>query len=84
MTETPEFELPAAAIARFQEILGVERVLLDEAQRDEYRDPYWHHDDRTYDSSAVLLPTTTEEVQAVVRVANSQPSRAEFRFKLIW
>ena len=70
MTETPEFELPAAAIARFQEILGVERVLLDEAQRDEYRDPYWHHDDRTYDSSAVLLPTTTEEVQAVVRVAN--------------
>ena len=67
--ETPA-ELPEAAIERFRALLGDDRVLLEEAQRDEYRDPYWHRDDRTYDSSAVLLPTSTEQVQEIVRIAN--------------
>ena len=58
------------AVARFREALGADAVLLEEARRDEYRDPYWFKDDRTYDSSVVLLPSTTEEVQAVVRIAN--------------
>jgi 4-cresol dehydrogenase (hydroxylating) len=64
------FDLPDEAVTRFQQLLGAERVLLDDAGRDQYRDPYWHHDDRSYDSSAVLLPTTTEEVQGIVRIAN--------------
>jgi 4-cresol dehydrogenase (hydroxylating) flavoprotein subunit len=58
------------AIARFTAALGADAVLLEEADRDEYRDPYWFKDDRTYDSSAVLLPSSTEEVQALVRIAN--------------
>ncbi|MCS5723914.1 FAD-binding oxidoreductase [Herbiconiux sp. CPCC 203407] len=68
--DSPAFTLPEEALTRFTELLGTERVLVDEAGRDQYRDPYWHHDDRTYDSSAVLLPTTTEEVQGIVRIAN--------------
>jgi 4-cresol dehydrogenase (hydroxylating) len=58
------------AIERFTEALGADAVLLGDAERDEYRDPYWIQDDRTYESSAVLLPSSTEEVQAVVRIAN--------------
>jgi 4-cresol dehydrogenase (hydroxylating) len=62
-------ELTPEAIARFTDILGHEGVLLTEVERDTFRDPYWHHDDRTYDTSAVLLPRTTAEVQAVVKIA---------------
>jgi 4-cresol dehydrogenase (hydroxylating) flavoprotein subunit len=60
------------AIERFTEALGAGAVLVGEAERDEYRDPYWVPADRTYDSSAVLLPSSTEEVQAVVRIANEE------------
>jgi 4-cresol dehydrogenase (hydroxylating) flavoprotein subunit len=62
--------LPDEALTRFRQALGADAVLVEEAERDEYRDPYWFKDDRTYDSSVVLLPSSTEEVQAVVRIAN--------------
>lgn len=64
------FVLSDEALRRFREALGDEAVVVDEAGRDEYRDPYWYAEDRTYDSSAVLYPSSTEEVQAVVRIAN--------------
>ncbi|GGA64825.1 4-cresol dehydrogenase [Pseudoclavibacter endophyticus] len=63
------FELPGEVAQRFCDAIGAEHVHTDEAARDEYRDPYWHRDDRTYDSSAVLYPASTEEVQAIVRIA---------------
>jgi len=69
MTSAVPFELPEAALARFRDILGDDAVHVDEAQRDEYRDPYWYQPDRTYDSSAVLYPSSTEQVQEIVRVA---------------
>ncbi|MHA6969336.1 FAD-binding oxidoreductase (plasmid) [Glutamicibacter bergerei] len=60
------------AIARFVEALGEDAILLDDESRrhEQYRDKYWPAGDDTYDSSAVLLPASTEEVQAVVRIAN--------------
>jgi 4-cresol dehydrogenase (hydroxylating) len=51
-------------------IVGREGILLTEEERDTYRDPYWFHEDRRYDSSAVVFPTSTEQVQEIVRVAD--------------
>jgi 4-cresol dehydrogenase (hydroxylating) len=62
--------VPEEALARFRAALGEDAVFTEQADRDEYRDPYWFKDDRTYDSSAVLYPSTTEQVQAVVRIAD--------------
>ncbi len=70
MVKTAEYILDDAVLQRFRDVLGPQAVLVDQADRDQYRDPYWHAEDRTYDTSAVLLPTTTEEIQEVVRIAD--------------
>ena len=64
------YELTAEAEARFREVLGDDAVVTDQAGRDEYADPFWIKGDRTYDSSAVLYPSSTEQGQAVVRIAD--------------
>src|SRR5690606_22442955 len=51
-------------------IVGRENTLLTQEERDTYRDPYWFHEDRSYDSSAVVFPASVEELQAVVEVAD--------------
>ncbi|GLI26524.1 4-cresol dehydrogenase [Agromyces rhizosphaerae] len=66
---TPAFELPDAARDELVAVVGREHALLTEEERDTYRDPYWFHDDRSYDSSAVVFPANVEELQAVVRIA---------------
>ena len=67
-TDAP-YTLEAEAERRFREALGDDAVVTDRAGRDGYRDPYWFQDDLSYDSSAVLYPASTEEVQEVVRIA---------------
>ena len=62
--------LPTELVSRLQELLGAEGVLLEEADLQEYRDPYWIPGDSTYYGAAVVLPESTEQVQAVVRLAN--------------
>lgn len=69
MVEPTEYVLDRTVLQRFQDCLGTAAVLVDQAARDEYRDPYWHAEDRTYDTSAILLPSTTEQVQETVRIA---------------
>lgn len=64
------FVLDPAVEQRFRDVLGEDAVVVDRAGRDAYRDPYWFQGDLTYDSSAVLYPDSTEQVQAVVRIAN--------------
>ncbi|UOQ56885.1 FAD-binding oxidoreductase [Leucobacter allii] len=71
MSAQPAYRLDEATLAAFREILPADAIVVDEAGRDAYRDPYWHQEDRSYDSSAVLYPATTEEVQAVMRVADA-------------
>ncbi|MET4639253.1 FAD-binding oxidoreductase [Mycetocola sp. 2940] len=61
---SPEIE------SRFRDVLDEGAVIVDREGRNDFRDPYWFQDDLTYDSSAVLLPSSTEQVQAVVRIAN--------------
>jgi 4-cresol dehydrogenase (hydroxylating) len=68
--DTTPYVLGEDAVARFREVLDDDAVVTDQAGRDEYSDPYWIKGDRTYDSSAVLYPTSTEQVQAVVRIAD--------------
>jgi 4-cresol dehydrogenase (hydroxylating) len=70
MVDAAPFTLPAAALARFREILPEDAVHVDDADRDQLRDPYWFQEDRSYDSSAVLYPTKVEEIQDIVRAAN--------------
>jgi len=62
----------AAAIKALTAALGKPWVLTEEDDLDPYRDPYsltWGEKDERL-ASAVVLPETTEQVQAVVRIAN--------------
>jgi FAD/FMN-containing dehydrogenase len=58
------------AIEAFTDALGADRVLTDSEALREFRDPYAYKQSDEWDASAAVSPTTTEEVQAVVRIAN--------------
>jgi len=57
-----------AAINAMRAAIGEENVLTDAASMADYGDPYAPPGD-WYQPGAVLLPSTVEEVQAVLRVA---------------
>jgi len=59
-----------AAIGRFEELLGADAVLTAPGDLLDFRDPFWIPGDDTYAPSAVVLPSSVEEVQGVVRIAN--------------
>jgi 4-cresol dehydrogenase (hydroxylating) len=58
------------ALGRLSEALGEEKVLSTRSDLDAFRDPFSHADWDEYTAAAVVMPTTVEEVQAVVRIAN--------------
>jgi len=58
------------ALEAFSAALGAERVLTDEAKLREFRDPFQHASSDDYTASAVVMPTTVQEIQAIVRIAN--------------
>ena len=64
------FELAPDIADRLVAVVGAEHALRTDPERDEYRDPFWHQDDRSYDSSLVLFPADLEQVRAIVRIAN--------------
>ncbi|GAB3616654.1 FAD-binding oxidoreductase [Okibacterium endophyticum] len=57
-------------LERFVEVVGRDGALLTQDERDTFRDPFWLPEDRSYDSSAVLFPRSTEQVQRIVRIAD--------------
>lgn len=59
-----------AALARFREILGADGVLTESDQLAPYTKIMMAGDDADYIPSAALLPTTTEQVQGIVRTCN--------------
>ncbi|MDX2377552.1 FAD-binding oxidoreductase [Microbacterium sp. LRZ72] len=63
--------LPQTVVQSLIEALGADAVLTQSEEVDTYRDPYWLPGDDTYIASAVVEPTSTEQVQAVMRIANS-------------
>ncbi|MGD9606756.1 MAG: FAD-binding oxidoreductase [Leucobacter sp.] len=71
MTQTAEAlpQLPAGAEEKLRALLGDDRLVVDRPTVDEYKDPYWIPGDETYAASAVVLPSSTEEVQEIIRIA---------------
>ena len=66
----PSQKALSAAIDGFVAALGSGAVLTSEAELAEFRDPFAHATWDDYTASAVVMPTTVEEIQEVLRVAN--------------
>ena len=60
----------ARAIDAFAAALGADKVLTSDADLREFRDPFQHATWDAYTASAVVMPTSVEEIQEVLRVAN--------------
>jgi 4-cresol dehydrogenase (hydroxylating) len=60
------------AIDDFTAALGPAKVLTGEQDLREFRDPFQYESWDEYTGSAVLMPTTVEEIQAIVRIANER------------
>jgi 4-cresol dehydrogenase (hydroxylating) len=58
------------AVEAFVSALGADAVLTSEEDLREYRDPYAYVGWDEFTASAVVMPTSVEEVQAVVGIAN--------------
>jgi 4-cresol dehydrogenase (hydroxylating) len=68
---------PGLSESEFDQVLdelgaavGAEHVLLEPEATREFRDPFWYATWDDFEASAVVQPTTVEEVQAIVRIAN--------------
>ena len=66
----PKFDLQPA-IARLRSVLDTEGLLTATADLAGFRDPFQHPAWRDFEPGAVLLPTSTEQVQDIVRIANA-------------
>jgi len=60
-----------AALKELADILGQDGLIVDEAKVAEFRDPFAPPTGRWYEPGAVLMPTSVEQVQEVLRVANA-------------
>ncbi len=58
------------ALEGFTVSLGADRVLTADDDLREFRDPFQHATWDTNTASAVVMPTTVEEIQEILRVAN--------------
>src|SRR3954467_9909852 len=58
------------ALDALAEALGADAVITSDEGLREFRDPFQFETWDDYTASAVVMPTSVEEVQAVVRVAN--------------
>jgi 4-cresol dehydrogenase (hydroxylating) flavoprotein subunit len=70
MSATARFELTDEAVGRLEAALGAHAVLTSPEDLAEFRDPFWIPGDDTYVASAVVMPASSEEVQAVVGIAD--------------
>lgn len=72
-TTVPEGTTSAAlerAIEAFVAELGPDAVISDPNALRGFRDPYTYRESDEFDASAAVMPTSTEQVQAIVRIAN--------------
>jgi len=68
--ELADLELPAELVTALTEVVGPTGIFLERPEVDKFKDPYWIPGDETYAASAVVSPTGTEQVQAIMRLAN--------------
>jgi 4-cresol dehydrogenase (hydroxylating) flavoprotein subunit len=59
------------AIERLTAALGADKIITDPAELREFRDPFQVGTSDDYAASAVVMPTTVEEIQAIVAIANA-------------
>jgi 4-cresol dehydrogenase (hydroxylating) flavoprotein subunit len=60
----------SGALEGFTAAVGPDAVLTSEEQLLEFRDPFAYSTWDDYTASAVVMPTTVEQIQEIVRVAN--------------
>src|SRR5262245_60051337 len=58
------------AIEAFVDVLDADAVVTDPDALRQFRDPYAYRESDEWDEPAAVAPTTTDQVQAVVRLAN--------------
>lgn len=58
------------ALTRMAAAIGEDKVLTGAESVKDFRDPYSYRESDEWDASGIVCPTTTEEVQAVVRIAH--------------
>ncbi|MEP7349819.1 MAG: FAD-binding oxidoreductase [Sphingorhabdus sp.] len=68
-SEMPTIDV-SKAIEQLRNVLGPEGILIEPSAVSEFRDPFAPPVGDWYEPSAVLMPSTVEEVQAILRVAN--------------
>lgn len=61
--------LPTRVLRAFESIVGADAVFVTDEDRDAYSDPY-RVDPRGHRPAGAVAPTTTEQVQAIVRIAS--------------
>jgi 4-cresol dehydrogenase (hydroxylating) len=62
----------SAALSDFEKIVGADSVIAVEDELRAFRDPFQPPSWDVYTASAVVSPTTVEQLQAIVRVANER------------
>jgi 4-cresol dehydrogenase (hydroxylating) flavoprotein subunit len=70
MTTTQAPVLSASALEDFASVLDADALLTSEEELREFRDPFAFAGWDDYTASAVLMPTTVEQIQEIVRIAN--------------
>jgi 4-cresol dehydrogenase (hydroxylating) len=58
------------ALADFAAVLGTDAIITDHAALREFRDPFTYRESDEWDAAAAVLPTTTEQVSEIVKIAN--------------
>jgi 4-cresol dehydrogenase (hydroxylating) len=62
--------VPEAMVRELAAVVGEDAVLVERARVDDFKDAYWIPGDETYAASAVVQPSSTEQVTQVMRIAN--------------
>lgn len=62
--------IPDEMIRELAAVVGKDSVHVERAKVDEFKDPYWLPGDETYAAAAVVQPTSTGQVQEIMRIAN--------------
>ena len=72
MTDAPTTlpTLDAEVVDALAAVVGADAVYVERQKVDEFKDAYWIPGDETYAAAAVVQPTTTEQVQEIMRIAN--------------
>ena len=70
MTSLLTPQLSEVALDAFRSAIGADAVLSEEDELRDFRDPFAFATWDDYTASAVLMPQTVEEIQAIVRIAN--------------